>query len=140
MHVGAHGGPPGWGGVGTRLSVLLWLFNVHDRTHLSWSGRCVVMLVVPCLTRPHAFTSYALSMHSHEYVFERLSARTELFHGLAPLKRQAEQLVHKLVECLMGSSRRRVRSELSSWVLRAGEEEGVCLWGLSPCPCTKLPL
>ena len=62
-------------------------------------------------------------MHSHEYVFERLSARTELFHGLAPLRRQAEQLVHKLVECLMGSSRRRVRSKLSPWALRAGEEE-----------------
>ena len=99
------------------------------------------LVLVPCLSHPHAFTSHALFMHSHEYVFERLSARTELFHGLAPLKRQAEQLVHKLVECLMGSSRRRVRSKLSSWVLRAGEEEeGVCLWGLSPCPCTWLPL
>lgn len=50
-------------------------------------------------------------VRSHDYVFERLMARTELFQGLATLKRQAAQFVGKVVDALLASQERQVWSK-----------------------------
>ena len=53
-------------------------------------------------------------VRSHDYVFERLMARTELFQGLAALKRQAALFVGKVVDALLASQERQV------WCKRTG--------------------
>jgi hypothetical protein len=44
----------------------------------------------------------------HDFVFQRLASRTELFQGLAALKRQANQFVGKVVDSLWQSPERQV--------------------------------